>query len=138
MLAGCIGGVAAWVSRHDLRRWPRGSFAWLRPYLVGARPLIYFGAVQVTLIVGYRIFWPDAADRHEHPLWPLFLAGAAFLYLWWLAVLLFDLIFVWHRYVRNSVAQDYLTSLRTDKEADKSPAAPSNSQQEACSPTSQL
>lgn len=115
LVAAFIGGVAAWVSRHDLRRWPRGRLAWLRPHLAGARPLIYFGAIQVTLIVLYRIIWPAAADHHEHPLWPLLLAGAAFLYLWWLAVLLFDLVFVWHRYVRNSVAQDYLTALAGSK-----------------------
>jgi hypothetical protein len=37
-------------------------------------------------------------------IWPVLLAGVAFLYLWWLSILLFDLAFVWHRYVRRSVA----------------------------------
>jgi hypothetical protein len=32
--------------------------------------------------------------------------------LWWLAILLFDLVFAWHRYIRNSVAHDYLYALR--------------------------
>jgi len=36
------------------------------------------------------------------PIWPLLLAGAAFLYLWWLSLLIFDLGFVWNRYVRRS------------------------------------
>jgi hypothetical protein len=42
------------------------------------------------------------------PLWPVFLATAAFLYLWWLATLLFDLAFVWQRYIRQSVCVDGL------------------------------
>jgi hypothetical protein len=36
------------------------------------------------------------------------LSGAAFLYIWWLAALIFDLAFVWQRYVRNSLALDRL------------------------------
>lgn len=43
------------------------------------------------------------------PLWPLLLAGGAFLYLWWLSTLIFDLSFVWQRYIRGGVA---LTRLR--------------------------
>jgi hypothetical protein len=42
------------------------------------------------------------------PAWPVVLAGLAFLYLWWLATLIFDLAFVWQRYVRGSVAHDRL------------------------------
>jgi hypothetical protein len=42
----------------------------------------------------------------DPPIWPVLLAGAGFLYLWWLATLLFDLAFVWHRYIRNAVAND--------------------------------
>ena len=36
------------------------------------------------------------------PIWPVVLASAAFLYLWWLSALIFDLAFVWQRYVRRS------------------------------------
>ncbi len=42
------------------------------------------------------------------PIWPVLLSGAAFLYLWWLSILIFDLAFVWHRYVRKGVALDRL------------------------------
>ena len=42
------------------------------------------------------------------PVWPVLLSGAFFLYLWWLAALIFDLAFVWQRYIRNSVANDRL------------------------------
>jgi len=34
--------------------------------------------------------------------------GAAFLYLWWLAALVFDLAFVWHRYIRKAMAERHL------------------------------
>ena len=44
----------------------------------------------------------------ERPVWPLLLSAVAFLYLWWLAALLFDLGFVWHRYIRRSVGLDRL------------------------------
>lgn len=43
-------------------------------------------------------------------LWPVFLAGALFLYLWWLVALLFDLVFVWHRYIRGSGELKYFKS----------------------------
>jgi hypothetical protein len=42
------------------------------------------------------------------PAWPVILAGVAFLYFWWLATLVFDLAFVWHRYIRHSVTNDRL------------------------------
>ena len=41
-------------------------------------------------------------------MWPVLLAAAGFLYLWWLAALIFDLAFVWHRYVRRCVANQRL------------------------------
>ena len=47
-------------------------------------------------------------DNVDSPARPVVLAGLAFLYLWWLGILLFDLAFVWHRYIRNSVAVDTL------------------------------
>jgi hypothetical protein len=45
-----------------------------------------------------------ATGKTEPILWPLFLATAAFLYLWWLAALIFDLVIVWHYYIRRSMA----------------------------------
>ena len=46
------------------------------------------------------------------PFWPVVLSAAAFLYLWWLAIILFDLTFVWHRYIRQGVWQQCLCSAR--------------------------
>jgi hypothetical protein len=41
-------------------------------------------------------------------LWPVVISGAAFLYLWWLAALIFDLAFVWQRYVRQATGIERL------------------------------
>jgi hypothetical protein len=47
------------------------------------------------------------------PVWPVLLASAFFLYLWWLSTLVFDLAFVWQRYVRGSVLNDRLKKWST-------------------------
>jgi hypothetical protein len=40
-----------------------------------------------------------------------------FLYLWWLAALIFDLAFVWQRYIRNAIANQHLHQWRQIAEA---------------------
>lgn len=58
--------------------------------------------------------WSQTLERvgpalSVHPkVWPVLLAGAAFLYLWWLSMLVFDLTFVWHRYIRHSTTNTRL------------------------------
>ncbi len=61
---------------------------------------------------------PTGNDRgKENPqIWPVLLAGAAYLYLWWLGILLFDLVFIWHRYIRQSVAEDALSAWHGGKD----------------------
>jgi hypothetical protein len=49
-------------------------------------------------------------------LWPVLLAGGLFLYLWWLATLVLDLAFVWHRYIRRNVAHDRLVEWSKHKQ----------------------
>ena len=53
----------------------------------------------------------------REPVWPVLVAGALFLYLWWLATLLFDMAFVWQRYIRRSVAHDRLREWRAGEPA---------------------
>jgi hypothetical protein len=67
----------------------------------GRRWLLVLGAAFVVVLVAQRTVGQHAADE---PLWPLFLSGAAFLYLWWLGIILFDLSFIWRRYIRSSAA----------------------------------
>lgn len=133
LLATSISFFAAWGSRRRLHRWTKGWRAVLRPFFTGARPLIYPGAVWAFAIILNRLryTWGPGGGVHG-PLWPLLMASAAFLYLWWLATLLFDLVFVWHRYIRRSVAHNYLYALRlegkngTKKSVNNaSPSAPS-------------
>ncbi len=56
---------------------------------------------------------PNSADKPA--IWPLVISGAAFLYLWWLSALLFDLVFVWHRYIRSSLAVKFLRTCNTKR-----------------------
>ncbi|WP_232519331.1 MFS transporter [Caballeronia insecticola] len=94
VLAGLVCALSGWL----VPRKPR----------VGRRLLVALGALMMMLIVGVRL-WGDLAGK---PLWPVVLGGLFFLYAWWLAILIFDLAFVWHRYVRNSVALDTLRAWR--------------------------
>lgn len=75
----------------------------------GMWPLMLLsGATVIFVIVRLLVQNPPAEDQK---LWPVVLAAAAFLYLWWLAAHLFDLVFVWHRYIRFSFANKMLRRL---------------------------
>jgi len=69
------------------------------------KPLIFLG--------GIAVLWPavEIAKGNEK-VWPILLGGAIFLYGWWLSVLLFDLVFVWHRYICSSQALELLRDTR--------------------------
>lgn len=41
-------------------------------------------------------------------LWRVGIGIATFLYCWWLAALLFDLVFIWHRYIQADAALQFL------------------------------
>jgi hypothetical protein len=62
---------------------------------------------------GKPVFGPEESHSPQKgSIWPVFLAGAAFLYLWWLAALFFDLVVVWHHYIRSSAILDRLEEIR--------------------------
>ena len=63
----------------------------------GMIPLILLGG-GAALLVLLKVF-PKNPEALNQSLWQLVLANAAFLYLWWLAALLFDLVYIWHRYI---------------------------------------
>ena len=69
----------------------------------------------MLLLVVYQV--QDSHSQHQAT-WPLVMAGAAFLYLWWLGILTFDLAFVWHRYIRNSAATETLAYWYNGREAE--------------------
>nr|WP_214700010.1 MFS transporter [Variovorax paradoxus] len=85
----------------------------------GRRALLIFGGSEVAYIVLTQLFGASLA-----PTWPMLLAGLAFLYLWWLGILVFDLAFVWHRYIRNSVAIDIVRQWHRGKDVTR--RTPSN------------
>jgi len=95
-----------------------------RTWVIGA------GVVILLLIVAKGVHELPAATR----IWPTLLSAAGFLYLWWLGILLFDLTFVWHRYIRQSVAIETLNAWRNG--IDAQPRIRLNSQRRAVRPRS--
>jgi hypothetical protein len=93
-----------WADRHTrfLQRWPP-----IRVFARGMRPLLIAGGLATGTLIFSRI-----RGSHGGNLWPLILSSAAFMYLWWLAAILFDLCFTWQRYVRLAVWQEYLAAAR--------------------------
>jgi len=76
------------------------SLSWLAERLSpkwGLRMLMILGGVAIAMILVGPIY--NRADRG--PLWPVLLATAFALYLWQTVILIFDLVFVWHRYIRH-------------------------------------
>jgi hypothetical protein len=90
-----LGLLAAVVASWASRKWPP----------LGLSLLIAAGALAMIGIVLYNLFLDQGTPFQrpaEGPFWPIFLATAGSLYLWWLAALLFDLVFIWHLYIRSS------------------------------------
>ncbi|HEX4612897.1 MAG TPA: alpha/beta hydrolase, partial [Urbifossiella sp.] len=89
---------------------------------LGAKALIVPGGFVIVALVAsgvYKSYSGIVADSERNPLWVVLLAETAFLYLWWLAIVCFDLIYIWHHYVRGSLrggvtAADRLRTIRKD------------------------
>src|SRR6185503_12444137 len=59
------------------------------------------GLLAIVALMG-QLVW---TEHEKGELWPVLLGGAVFFYLWRITALLFDLVFVWHRYVRHAAAR---------------------------------
>jgi hypothetical protein len=112
-LAFCAIVFSIWADRNKafLKRYPQ-----IRIFGRGARPLLIAGGITAIVLVAQRIhtaqhLYPASASSTKS-FWPVILGGAAFIYLWWLAISLFDLTFTWHRYIRRAVWQEYLQQAR--------------------------
>jgi hypothetical protein len=70
----------------------------------GVRTLPIIGGIAATALTAYLI----AMAGTDMSLWPVVLGMGIFLYMWWLFALLFDLVFVWHRYIRHAVGMQVL------------------------------
>ena len=74
---------------------------------IGMKPLISLGGVAA-----FMILWHLISPLRDYSLWPLVLANVAFLYLWWLAALVFDLSYIWHQFIRSSRTTTTLQRIR--------------------------
>ena len=74
---------------------------------VGLKFLMGTGIATSFVLVG----WYVSGSIGDQPIWSVFLSGAVFAYLWWLATIFFDLVFAWCRYIRNNVAMKRLQAL---------------------------
>src|SRR5690606_20671018 len=74
---------------------------------LGIKPLVIGGVVACTIYLAARVIGAEKTGA----LWPVAIAMIALLYLWLLAPLLFDLIFVWHLYSRNTRLQERIGAL---------------------------
>jgi hypothetical protein len=83
-----------------------GTFASWSPYW-GVRLLPSLGVMSAFVLVSVLL----AASPAEAELWPVILGAILFFYLWWLATLIFDLVFVWQRYIRQAAAQARVSEL---------------------------
>jgi hypothetical protein len=94
-----------------------------------AKQMIWLAGAGLFAITIYNAL---QADEDVGPLWRVFVGIAACLYLWWLAAMLFDLVFVWHRYLRHAVALEFLR--KEVQRADLSPKGDSPHQPRPTSP----
>lgn len=67
---------------------------------LGLKPLLFVGGAIITGLVVYQAL---TTTEDKGRIWPVFLGVAGFFYLWWLAALIFDLVFVWHVYIRQAL-----------------------------------
>jgi hypothetical protein len=72
--------------------------------LFSRRSGVWFMVATGSLTVMSLALSNIIADTDHRELLPVLIGGAVFVYLWWLSVLVFDLTFIWHQYIRNSLA----------------------------------
>ncbi|WP_187612864.1 YrzE family protein [Paraburkholderia sp. 31.1] len=90
-----------------------GWVAPAKPYM-GRRCLVGGGTLVLALAMVYRLIQAPSSEA----MWPVVLAALLSLYLWRLGVMVFDLAFIWHRYIRNSVALDTMRAWRDAHDAE--------------------
>jgi hypothetical protein len=97
----CVALVISLVSSGASAVWPE----------LGMVPLVVTGTLAALMVVWQAL---TQGGGWQSSLWPLALAALAFAVLWRLAALLFDLSFVWHRYIcaESGGITDILKKLR--------------------------
>jgi hypothetical protein len=74
--------------------------------MAGAMPMIATGGLLSAALLIFRL-----QGHVKGAAWPVVLAFGLYLYFWWLSALLFDLVVVWHIYIRSSLVNDQLSAL---------------------------
>jgi len=116
---------ARWLRRLLTPLFP----GWLSVSPSTSHPPLFRNTIQVMLVLAGLALLTNAIayDWLYHPersaFWPLVLATAAFLYLWRLGALVFDLVFIWHRYIRHSGALTFLRQTILPHAASQAPSA---------------
>lgn len=80
---------------------------WLLPKW-GMRTLLVPGAAGLVWVLYSSL--EKYRDAAHGEFLPVLLAALFFFYVWWLVALIFDLVLVWHRYIRSAVAQDQMNA----------------------------
>ena len=75
--------------------------------MAGALPMIATGGLLSAALLIVRL----QGGGVKGAAWPVVLAFGLYLYFWWLSALLFDLVVVWHIYIRSSLVNDQLSVL---------------------------
>ena len=94
----------------------------------GAKPMLAIGTV-ILLATLWSLIDTVPHDPGDHKVWPIALATGGFVYLWWLATLVFDLSFIWHWYIRQS---DVNKPFRSDRSALRKAARTAAARQDDC------
>ena len=95
------------LSDGSVRAWGNNSYTQTNVPEGLSNVVLIAGGLAAGTLIFRRI-----RGSHGGNLWPLILSSAGFMYLWWLAAILFDLCFTWQRYVRLAVWQEYLAAAR--------------------------
>lgn len=115
-LPGWVLGLAGWESPgDDILTLGTISFVFLISAVValwsrkfpraGMKPLIAWGGGSAILMI---LLMLNHQQDEAPSIWPVATALTALLLFWWLGALLFDLIFVWHRYIRHEAGSRHL------------------------------
>jgi len=93
--------------------WPRGLPPKKRMHRAGRTILVGWVALMAVIMVTITLFaiGPQPGQSFLTPT----LGLLAFVYLWWVGVVLFDLAYIWHRYIRNSRVVEVLRTWMNDK-----------------------
>lgn len=102
--AAFVPAFAAWIV-------PRAHAPKRRRLLVASGFLLSFGIVLLG----------RGGLKVEHVELTELLACPPFVFLWWLGIILFDLAFVWHRYIREAVCVRTLRAWHNRKDTDADP-----------------